>query len=289
MRRVSRFLLRVKRNFTCVKQRCLLEMNGGRCELSLLFCRAGLGTCVVVRLGTGRFRPRFVNGLGFCMSTVGRLMHSSRSHPAVNVLLYGKGSSCRIRFSLQSVGGPVKIDACACGRLPRRVQRTLPNLRRLGRRLGRCSHLRWGAVYGVGGPVVSYVLFYLVLLPVRKRRVGATGVSSFLGRVRGCGRNVSSITVSGKRGAICAHHFKRGGLGGGRGNRTFGCHVNSVAGLVATALIRRLIRRNQLDLARALSACFPGVPGTPGVDLARLLGRDDKLNVCVLEGSDLCF
>ncbi len=96
-RGVSHFLLRLNGKFTFIKHRVRLQVPKKRAFFpSVVFCRAGLGYCIIVRLGIIRFVPRFTKGLGFCISTTSRLLGSSGSGPDVKLLVYGSGSRAMI-------------------------------------------------------------------------------------------------------------------------------------------------------------------------------------------------
>lgn len=136
--RVRGFLIRVKTNFTFVKERCRVRISNSSCCVSVLVCGAFLRECLIVRLGTASFVPRCVNGLGFCYSTVSSALYERNSGGAVNLLLYGAGSEVGTRCTLHSVRGPVNMSSCRLNRtLPGSFHDDLPSVRRVRGKLGR--------------------------------------------------------------------------------------------------------------------------------------------------------
>lgn len=129
---IAGLLLRLNANFTFLNGRCRLGINNSSFCVSLLFCGLDLHYCIIVRLGANRFGPRCTKRLGFCLSTMSKLLGGRRSRPSVNLLLYGDGGSLITRCSLGSVDGPVKIDTChVADYLPRRFRGRLPSIRSL--------------------------------------------------------------------------------------------------------------------------------------------------------------
>ncbi len=130
---VSRFLLRLNANFTCIKGRCHLRVKRGRGFVSLLFCGLGLSYCIIVRIGVNRFSFRSTKRLDKCIMTYGRVLHGrNHSGPAVKLLVYHRGSSLLTRCTLRNDDRPLKVSRCRLsGLCPRGIRKAVPAVRRV--------------------------------------------------------------------------------------------------------------------------------------------------------------
>lgn len=134
--RIAHCLLRVNGNFTFITQRGRFRIKGDSFFTSLVLCSVPLRTCVIMRLGTAPFGPRCTKRLGFCVGIISSGLEKRGSGGAVKLLLYGKGSRIITRCTLANCSRPVNVDSCRLdGTVPRGLGSTLPDIRRIRRRL----------------------------------------------------------------------------------------------------------------------------------------------------------
>jgi len=103
---------------------------------NLLFCHLHLRCHVVIELTPGKFEPKHPGQMGFCMTSVDRLVKAEDDTPTIGLLLCKNRNKVVAEYALSGTAQPMGIaEYQLVQSLPGELQSSLPGVEEIEREL----------------------------------------------------------------------------------------------------------------------------------------------------------
>ena len=119
--KVKQFLLELGKGFTYIGNQHVLEYNGKRSKVDMLFFHRALHCLVAIDLKIGEFRPEYAGKMNYYLSLLDRLERREDENRSIGIILCAEKRSRRSRIGIGRDGqthrcGRLSVD-CSTGRI----------------------------------------------------------------------------------------------------------------------------------------------------------------------------
>jgi len=126
------FLLELGVGFAFVGSQYPLEVGGQEFRIDLLFYHLRLRAFIALELKREEFKPEFSGKMNFYLSAIDDLLRHPNDQLSIGVILCKSKNKVVAEYALRDLGKPVGVSEYrVTGRLPKRLQESLPTVEQL--------------------------------------------------------------------------------------------------------------------------------------------------------------
>lgn len=107
--KVKQFLLELGQGFTYIGNQYVLEYNGKRSRVDMLFFHRGLRCLVAIDLKIGEFRPEFAGKMNYYLSLLDRLERKDGENRSIGIILCAEKDHVEVELALEDMGKPIGV------------------------------------------------------------------------------------------------------------------------------------------------------------------------------------
>lgn len=107
--KVKQFLLELGRGFTYIGNQYVLEYNGKRSKVDMLFFHRGLHCLVAIDLKIGEFKPEYAGKMNYYLSLLDRLERREDEHRSIGIILCAEKDHVEVEMALEDMGKPIGV------------------------------------------------------------------------------------------------------------------------------------------------------------------------------------
>ena len=107
--KVKQFLLELGKGFTYIGNQHVLEYNGKRSKVDMLFFHRGLHCLVAIDLKIGEFRPEYAGKMNYYLSLLDRLERREDENRSIGIILCAEKDRVEVELALEDMGKPIGV------------------------------------------------------------------------------------------------------------------------------------------------------------------------------------
>lgn len=107
--KVKHFLLELGKGFTYLGNQYVLEYNGKRSKVDMLFFHRGLHCLVAIDLKIGEFRPEYAGKMSYYLSLLDRLERREDENRSIGIILCAEKDHVEVELTLEDMGKPIGV------------------------------------------------------------------------------------------------------------------------------------------------------------------------------------
>ena len=107
--KVKQFLLELGKGFTYIGNQHVLEYNGKRSKVDMLFFHRGLHCLVAIDLKIGEFRPEYAGKMNYYLSLLDRLERREDENRSIGIILCAEKDRVEVELALDDMGKPIGV------------------------------------------------------------------------------------------------------------------------------------------------------------------------------------
>ena len=107
--KVKQFLLELGRGFTYIGNQHVLEYNGRRSKVDMLFFHRGLHCLVAFGLKIGEFKPEYAGKMNYYLSLLDRLERREDENRSIGIILCAEKDRVEVELALEDMGKPIGV------------------------------------------------------------------------------------------------------------------------------------------------------------------------------------
>ena len=107
--KVKHFLLELGKGFTYLGNQYVLEYNGKRSKVDMLFFHRGLHCLVVIDLKIGEFKPEYAGKMNYYQSLPDRLERREDENRSIGIILCAEKDRVEVELALEDMGKPIGV------------------------------------------------------------------------------------------------------------------------------------------------------------------------------------
>lgn len=107
--KVKHFLLELGKGFTYLGNQYVLEYNGKRRKVDMLFFHRGLHCLVAIDLKIGEFRPEYAGKMNYYLSLLDRLERREDENRSIGIILCVEKDRVEVELALEDMGKPIGV------------------------------------------------------------------------------------------------------------------------------------------------------------------------------------
>ena len=109
--KVKQFLLELGRGFTYIGigNQYVLEYNGKRSKVDMLFFHRGLHCLVAIDLKIGEFKPEYAGKMNYYLSLLDRLERREDENRSIGIILCAEKDHVEVELTLEDMGKPIGV------------------------------------------------------------------------------------------------------------------------------------------------------------------------------------
>ena len=107
--KVKQFLLELGKGFTYIGNQHVLEYNGKRSKVDMLFFHRGLHCLVAIDLKIGEFKPEYAGKMNYYLSLLDRLERRDDENRSIGIILCAEKDRVEVELALEDMGKPIGV------------------------------------------------------------------------------------------------------------------------------------------------------------------------------------
>ncbi len=107
--KVKQFLLELGKGFTYIGNQYVLEYNGKRSKVDMLFFHRGLHCLVAIDLKIGEFKPEYAGKMNYYLSLLDRLERQKDENRSIGIILCAEKDRVEVELALEEMGKPIGV------------------------------------------------------------------------------------------------------------------------------------------------------------------------------------
>lgn len=107
--KVKQFLLELGKGFTYIGNQYVLEYNGKRSKVDMLFFHRGLHCLVAIDLKIGEFKPEYAGKMNYYLSLLDRLERREDENRSIGIILCAEKDHVEVELALEEMGKPIGV------------------------------------------------------------------------------------------------------------------------------------------------------------------------------------
>lgn len=107
--KVKLFLLELGKGFTYIGNQHVLEYNGKRSKVDMLFYHRGLHCLVAIDLKIGEFKPEYAGKMNYYLSLLDRLERIEGENRSIGIILCAEKDHVEVELALEDMGKPIGV------------------------------------------------------------------------------------------------------------------------------------------------------------------------------------
>ena len=107
--KVKHFLLELGKGFTYLGNQYVLEYNGKRSKVDMLFFHRGLHCLVAIDLKIGEFKPEYAGKMNYYLSLLDRLERREDENRSIGIILCAEKDRVEVELALEDMGKPIGV------------------------------------------------------------------------------------------------------------------------------------------------------------------------------------
>lgn len=107
--KVKQFLLELGKGFTYIGNQYVLEYNGKRSKVDMLFYHRGLHCLVAIDLKIGEFKPEYAGKMNYYLSLLDRLERKEDEKCSIGIILCAEKDRVEVELALEDMGKPIGV------------------------------------------------------------------------------------------------------------------------------------------------------------------------------------
>ena len=107
--KIKQFLLELGKGFTYIGNQHVLEYNGKRSKVDMLFFHRGLHCLVAIDLKIGEFRPEYAGKMNYYLSLLDRLERREDENRSIGIILCAEKDRVEVELALEDMGKPIGV------------------------------------------------------------------------------------------------------------------------------------------------------------------------------------
>ena len=107
--KVKQFLLELGNGFTYIGNQHVLEYNGKRSKVDMLFFHRGLHCLVAIDLKIGEFRPEYAGKMNYYLSLLDRIERRKDENRSIGIILCAEKDRVEVELALEDMGKPIGV------------------------------------------------------------------------------------------------------------------------------------------------------------------------------------
>ncbi|MDE5800241.1 MAG: PDDEXK nuclease domain-containing protein [Paramuribaculum sp.] len=107
--KVKQFLLELGAGFTYIGNQHVLEYNGKRSKVDMLFFHRGLHCLVAIDLKIGRFQPEYAGKMNYYLALLDRLERRQDENRSIGIILCAEKDRVEVELALEDMGKPIGV------------------------------------------------------------------------------------------------------------------------------------------------------------------------------------
>ena len=107
--KVKLFLLELGKGFTYIGNQYVLEYNGKRSKVDMLFFHRGLRCLVAIDLKIGEFKPEYAGKMNYYLSLLDRLERRKDENRSIGIILCAEKDHVEVELALEDMGKPIGV------------------------------------------------------------------------------------------------------------------------------------------------------------------------------------
>lgn len=107
--KVKHFLLELGKSFTYLGNQYVLEYNGKRSKVDMLFFHRGLHCLVAIDLKIGEFKPEYAGKMNYYLSLLDRLERREDENRSIGIILCAEKDRVEVELALEDMGKPIGV------------------------------------------------------------------------------------------------------------------------------------------------------------------------------------
>ncbi len=107
--KVKQFLLELGKGFTYLGNQYVLEYNGKRSKVDMLFFHRGLHCLVAIDLKIGEFKPEYAGKMNYYLSLLDRLERREDENRSIGIILCAEKDCVEVELALEDMGKPIGV------------------------------------------------------------------------------------------------------------------------------------------------------------------------------------
>lgn len=138
-------------------------------------------------------------------------------------------------------------------------------------------------------PIISSILFCLILLPIQGQEINTAKIDSFLNHIEKYNQGIGSVAISKRGKTVYTRRFGQNNLNKKQNGEAFKYRIGSITKLMTATLVEQLVEQGRLSLTETLDTYFPNIPNAPKISLTQLLNHSSGLGNYILKNDSLYF
>lgn len=107
--KVKQFLLELGKGFTYIGNQYVLEYNGKRSKVDMLFFHRGLHSLVAIDLKIGEFKPEYAGKMNYYLSLLDSLERREDENRSIGIILCAEKDRVEVELALEYMGKPIDV------------------------------------------------------------------------------------------------------------------------------------------------------------------------------------
>ena len=107
--KVKQFLLELGKGFTYIGNQYVLEYNGKRSMVDMLFFHRGLHCLVAIDLKIGEFKPEYAGKMNYYLSLLDRMERREDENRSIGIILCAEKDRVEVELALEDMGKPIGV------------------------------------------------------------------------------------------------------------------------------------------------------------------------------------
>ena len=97
-------------------------------------------------------------------------------------------------------------------------------------------------------PIISCILFCLILLPIQGQEINTAKIDSFLNHIEKYNQGIGSVTISKGEKTVYTRRFGQNNLNRKQNGEAFKYRIGSITKLMTATLVEQLVEQGRLSL-----------------------------------------
>ena len=106
---MQQFLLELGKGFTYIGNQYVLEYNGKRSKVDMLFFHRELHCLVAIDLKIGEFKPEYAGKMNYYLSLLDRLERREDENRSIGIILCAEKDRVEVELALEDMGKPIGV------------------------------------------------------------------------------------------------------------------------------------------------------------------------------------
>ena len=107
--KVKQFLLELGKGFAYIGNQHVLEYNGKKSKVDMLFFHRGLRCLVAIDLKIGEFKPEYAGKMNYYLSLLDRLERREDENRSIGIILCAEKDHVEVELALEDMGKPIGV------------------------------------------------------------------------------------------------------------------------------------------------------------------------------------